>query len=235
MPKKFKGQFSIHPFYLIFSVLMISGSLILSKSILIYKDKINEERELEPVLTDGTFKTGETTAYFLNQKINSPLKPLNENIGVQNVLSAENQDDKWIEVDLTNQKLRAWEGNKLVYEFPVSTGKKQWGTDTPPGVYRIWYKTRYTLMQGGSGSTYYYLPNVPCTQFFYKGFGLHGTYWHNNFGHPMSHGCVNMKTEDACTIFPWTSPPIEGNQTTARPTAEVLGTRVVVHGDTPLE
>ena len=62
-------------------------------------------------------------------------------------------------------------------------------------------------MAGGSKAlgTYYYLPNVPCTMYFYKGYGLHGTYWHNNFGHPMSHGCVNMKTEEACTLFDWAS------------------------------
>jgi hypothetical protein len=90
-------------------------------------------------------------------------------------------------------------------------------------------------MHGGSGSTYYYLPNVPCTQYFNNGFGLHGTYWHNNFGHPMSHGCVNLRTEDACTLFYWTSPPVEADQTMVRPSSEYKGTRVVVHGETPLE
>ena len=51
----------------------------------------------------------------------------------------------------------------------------------------------------------YYLPQVPYTMYFYKGYAIHGTYWHNNFGHPMSHGCVNMRTDDAAWLFNWAS------------------------------
>jgi lipoprotein-anchoring transpeptidase ErfK/SrfK len=51
----------------------------------------------------------------------------------------------------------------------------------------------------------YYLPGVPYTMYFYKGYGLHGTYWHSNFGTPMSHGCVNLKTEDAGWLYNWAS------------------------------
>ena len=70
-------------------------------------------------------------------------------------------------------------------------------------------------MSGGSVAlrTYYYLPNVPYVMFFEndqvagsRGFSIHGTYWHNNFGHPMSHGCVNMKTSEAKLIYHWTNP-----------------------------
>jgi len=67
-------------------------------------------------------------------------------------------------------------------------------------------------MSGGSkeNGTYYYLPNVPYILFYYNnqvpkqyGYSLHGTYWHDNFGTPMSHGCINMKTEDVAQIFNW--------------------------------
>jgi lipoprotein-anchoring transpeptidase ErfK/SrfK len=51
----------------------------------------------------------------------------------------------------------------------------------------------------------YYLPNVPYTMYFYGGYGLHGTYWHNNFGTPMSHGCVNLSTADSGWLFDWAS------------------------------
>jgi lipoprotein-anchoring transpeptidase ErfK/SrfK len=51
----------------------------------------------------------------------------------------------------------------------------------------------------------YDLPNVPYVMYFYQGYGLHGTYWHHNFGHPMSHGCVNFKTEDAGWLYNWAS------------------------------
>jgi lipoprotein-anchoring transpeptidase ErfK/SrfK len=115
--------------------------------------------------------------------------------------------EKRIYVDLTNQTLKAYQGEILFMEAPVSTGK--WGR-TPTGEFKIWAKFRATRMSGGSGNDYYNLPNVPYTMFFSgsgvsagRGFALHGTYWHNNFGHPMSHGCVNMRTVDAQKLFYW--------------------------------
>lgn len=128
----------------------------------------------------------------------------------KNVLGSES--DRWIEINLSEQRLNAWEGGNKVYSYLVSTGK--WAL-TPTGDFKIWTKLAKTTMSGGSKAlgTYYYLPNVPCTMYFYKGYGIHGTYWHNNFGQPMSHGCVNMKTEEACTLFSWAS----------------VGTRVNVH------
>lgn len=51
----------------------------------------------------------------------------------------------------------------------------------------------------------YYLPDVPYTMYFYKGYGIHGTYWHDNFGTPMSHGCVNMRTSEAAWLFDFAS------------------------------
>lgn len=149
------------------------------------------------------------------------------------VLSSKSGDsnniDKHIEVDLTNQKVYAFEGDKKVYDFLVSTGK--WGR-TPTGEFHIWTKLKYALMAGGSKAlnTYYYLPNVPYTMYFYgdgvsksQGYGLHGTYWHHNFGHPMSHGCVNMKTEDAKELFSWAASEQEDG----------TGTRIVIYGTAP--
>lgn len=150
------------------------------------------------------------------------------------------KSEKRIEVDLTNQKLYAFEGNKKKYSFPISSGK--W-YPTPTGEFRIWSKIKYTLMTGGSKAlgTYYYLPNVPYTMFFYnndvpkwKGFGIHGTYWHNNFGHPMSHGCVNMNTDDAKTLFYWANPPIGPEQASIRVEGNE-GTKVIIYGTAPKE
>ncbi|MCL5432588.1 MAG: L,D-transpeptidase [Patescibacteria group bacterium] len=114
------------------------------------------------------------------------------------------ESDRWIEINLTQQRLYAWEGNNQVYNFLVSTGK--WAP-TPVGDYKVWIKLASTTMAGGSKAlgTYYYLPNVPCTMYFYRGYGIHGAYWHNNFGQPMSHGCVNMRPSEACTLFNWSS------------------------------
>lgn len=124
--------------------------------------------------------------------------------------------NKHIYVDLSTQKLYAFENDQLFLETYVSTGKYD---RTPPGEYRIWVKLRSTRMSGGTGYDAYDLPNVPYVLFFYSpdvpktlGYSLHGVYWHNNFGHPMSHGCVNMRTIDAHKIYDWASP------TTQKPT-----------------
>ena len=107
--------------------------------------------------------------------------------------------EHWIDVNLSEQMLYAYEGNTIVASFLVSTGVPAYPTVT--GQYHIYIKLVSTLMAG----TGYYLPDVPYTMYFYKGYGLHGTYWHSNFGHPMSHGCVNMYTPDAEWLFYWAS------------------------------
>ena len=104
---------------------------------------------------------------------------------------------RWIDVNLSKQRLYAYAGNTLVASFLVSTGVHQFPTVT--GQFHIYIKLVSTLMAGDG----YYLPNVPYTMYFYKGYGIHGTYWHHNFGHPMSHGCVNMYTPDAKWMFYW--------------------------------
>jgi lipoprotein-anchoring transpeptidase ErfK/SrfK len=106
---------------------------------------------------------------------------------------------RWIDVNLSQQRLYAYEGNTVVASFLVSTGVRQFPTVT--GQFHIYIKLVSTLMAGDG----YYLPNVPYTMYFYKGYGIHGTYWHHNFGHPMSHGCVNMYTPDAKWMFYWAS------------------------------
>ncbi len=106
---------------------------------------------------------------------------------------------RWIDVNLSKQTLYAYEGNTIVRSFLVSTGVRQFPTVT--GQYHIYVKLLSTLMHGVG----YYLPNVPYTMYFYKSYGIHGTYWHHNFGHPMSHGCVNMYTPDSEWLYYWAS------------------------------
>jgi lipoprotein-anchoring transpeptidase ErfK/SrfK len=103
----------------------------------------------------------------------------------------------WIDVDLSQQMLYAYEGNTIVASFLVSTGVPAFPTVV--GQFHVYMKFEYTLMAGDG----YYLPDVPYTMYFYKGYGIHGTYWHNNFGTPMSHGCVNMYTPDAQWLYYW--------------------------------
>lgn len=152
---------------------------------------------------------------------------------VKPVLSAVSET-KWIEVDLSEQKLIAWEGDHKYLETAISTGLP--GTPTPRGEFKIWIKLRATKMEGGSGRGYYYLPNVPYVMFFenedvpgWKGYGIHGTYWHSDFGTPRSHGCVNVPTPIAKQLYEWTTPVLEEGKGTVRAGAGNLGTRIVIH------
>jgi lipoprotein-anchoring transpeptidase ErfK/SrfK len=103
----------------------------------------------------------------------------------------------WIDVDLTHQMVYAYEGKTIVNSFLVSTGTAQHRTIT--GSFHI-YEKHLTANMWGPG---YFLPDVPYTMYFQKGYALHGTYWHSNFGTPMSHGCVNLYTPDAEWLYYW--------------------------------
>lgn len=188
-------------------------------------------------LSDGGFRPNKKLAFFDYRIIKAP--NYLPRVKTATAVLGENNSKKRIEIDLTNQRLSAYKDNKKVYEFLVSTGK--WGL-TPTGNFRIWNKLRYTLMAGGSVAlgTYYYLPNVPYTMFFYgdnasksMGYGIHGTYWHSNFGHPMSHGCINMKTEEAALLFDWANPSLPENSNSVVATDNDLGTQVIIYGEAP--
>lgn len=181
----------------------------------------------------------QSTGIFHGQEV-LPI-PLASLIKPSSVLGA-SSGDKRIEVDLTNQKVYAYEGTQKVYDFTVSTGK--WAP-TPTGEFTIWAKVRSQKMEGGNKAwgTYYYLPNVPYVMFFYnseiakmRGFSFHGTYWHDNFGHPMSHGCVNMKIADAQMLYDWADPPVTNPKAwSTLASVESPGTRVLIYGETPRE
>lgn len=163
---------------------------------------------------------------------NLPLRPLTTLVETlspfQRQVLGSSTDEKWIEIDLSDQKLIAHQGNSIFLESLISSGL--FGK-TPPGQYAIWYKIRATKMEGGNraANTYYYLPNVPYTMFFKGDFGIHGTYWHQNFGKPMSHGCVNAPTPIAEKLFYWTDPQVPEGQWAIRATDANPGTRVVIH------
>ena len=109
------------------------------------------------------------------------------------------EDVRWINVDLSAQRLTAYEGNTPVRTTLVSTGLPR--TPTPVGQYRIYVKLFKTDMRGPD----YHLRDVPYTMYFYGGYGIHGTYWHSNFGQPMSAGCINLPTAEAEWLFHWAS------------------------------
>ncbi len=138
--------------------------------------------------------------------------------------------EKWIDVDLSEQRVVAYVGLEVIETFIVSTGLP--GTPTVQGEFRIWAKTPLQDMYGGNRAAgdYYYLEDVPWVQYFFEDYAFHGAVWHNNFGQPMSRGCVNMRVEDAQWLFEWASPAMEVDASGWLFTgAEETGTLVVVH------
>jgi lipoprotein-anchoring transpeptidase ErfK/SrfK len=114
---------------------------------------------------------------------------------------------RWIEIDLSRQRLIAWEGKTPVYAVIISTGKPE--TPTPTGTFAVQTQLRSTRMQGAD----YNVPDVPYTLFYSGNYAIHGAYWHHRFGTPVSHGCVNVAVNHARWLFHWAT----------------VGTPVVVH------
>jgi LysM repeat protein len=111
-------------------------------------------------------------------------------------------DTRWVEVDLFEQTLAAYEGERMVYATLVSTGLRGW--DTPPGLFQVWLNVRSRKMSGGYGRPdYYFLEDVPWTMYFNRDIALHTAYWHDGFGYRHSHGCVNLPPSDAKWLFEW--------------------------------
>ena len=103
--------------------------------------------------------------------------------------------DNWIEIDLSEQVLYLHKGDKLAAGFRISSGKR--GTETNPGLFKVYSKySKYTM----SGVDYY-TENIPWVMFYHGEFSIHGAFWHDNFGTPMSHGCVNMTVNDAEWVY----------------------------------
>jgi len=179
----------------------------------------------------GDIDSSQTTAFYEGWEFSVP--SLAFDTSTVSVLGSV-MGDKWIEVDLSEQKLWAREGGGIFLESRISSGLP-W-TPTPQGVFNIWIKLRATKMEGGEGKYYYYLPNVPYVMFFqnaqvpgWKGYGLHGTYWHNDFGRPHSHGCVNLPTEIAKQLYYWVTPVTPEGKNMVYADEANPGTKIVIH------
>lgn len=113
--------------------------------------------------------------------------------------------ERWVGVNLSQQTAVAYEGDQPVYAMMVATGLPK--TPTVQGIFRTWWRIPWRKMVGGSAATggFYYLEEVPWTCYFYDGYALHGAYWHDAFGRPRSHGCVNMSLYDSWWVFQWSA------------------------------
>ncbi len=111
-------------------------------------------------------------------------------------------DRAWVEVNLFEQTLAAYVGDRMVYATLVSTGLRGW--DTPPGLFQVWLRINHRKMSGGyNRPDYYFLEDVPWTMYFNRDIALHTAYWHDGFGYRHSHGCVNLAPLDAKWLFEW--------------------------------
>lgn len=106
-------------------------------------------------------------------------------------------EQPWILIDLSEQHLIAWEGDQPYHAVTVSTGKAE--TPTPTGIFAIQSKHEVARMRGAD----YDVSDVPFTMYYSGGYGIHGAYWHNNFGTPVSHGCTNVAVDHAEILFDW--------------------------------
>jgi lipoprotein-anchoring transpeptidase ErfK/SrfK/LysM repeat protein len=117
-------------------------------------------------------------------------------------VEAREPDAAWIEVNLFEQTLAAYEGDRMVYASLVSTGLRGW--DTPPGLFEVSLRFQWRKMSGAYGRPdYYFLEDVPWTMYFNQDIALHTAYWHDGFGYRHSHGCVNLAPLDARWLYDW--------------------------------
>jgi len=144
--------------------------------------------------------------------------------------------EKWIDVNLSRKTLVALEGDKPVYAALVSPGKKSSNKakdhSTIKGTFRIREKHIAVTMDGDgrvASDLPYSIEDVPYVQYFEGSYALHGAFWHSNFGHEMSHGCVNLSPLDAKKIFFWSEPKLPRGWHAAWSTPDNRGTLVVVH------
>ncbi|MBN2387345.1 MAG: L,D-transpeptidase [Anaerolineales bacterium] len=111
---------------------------------------------------------------------------------------------RWIDIDLYQQTISAYEGNRLVFATMVSTGIDPFWTQ--PGLFAIYEKKEVETMRGAFEadlSDFYYLEDVPWTMYYDQSRALHGAYWHSFFGYPRSHGCVNLSLGDSHWFYDW--------------------------------
>jgi lipoprotein-anchoring transpeptidase ErfK/SrfK len=142
-------------------------------------------------------------------------------------------DEHWIDVDTTSQILVAYVGTRPVFATLVSTGRGKAGTPqaTPVGIHRVWIKLRQSDMDNldvAEAKSPYAVEAVPHVMFFEAGYGIHGTYWHDDFGVQKSHGCVNVSLADARWLFQFASPHLPVGWSAVFPTGLERGTLVRV-------
>jgi lipoprotein-anchoring transpeptidase ErfK/SrfK len=140
--------------------------------------------------------------------------------------------ERWFDINVTKQTLVAYEGTRAVYATLISTGESgledpEHSKATKRGIFRFHTKHVSTTMDSDAVGEEFELRDVPYVQYFEQGYALHGAYWHDRFGTPKSHGCINLTPEDARRLFFFTDPPLpEGWHSVMQ---KLTGTVLFVH------
>jgi lipoprotein-anchoring transpeptidase ErfK/SrfK len=138
------------------------------------------------------------------------------------------ENERWIDVNLTEQTLVAYEGPNPVFATVISSGREKYST--PPGKFRIYGKhVTITMDNPDGGEEAYSIEDVPWTQYFNEGYALHAAFWHDRFGRVRSHGCINLSPGDARRLFFWTGPEVPPGMHGTIATRANPGTLVVIH------
>ncbi len=156
------------------------------------------------LLDDRYYRVFYVPAYYVRLVPDSELTAISPDV---------RSDDKTIVIDLVSQMLTAYEGEKVAFMSRVSSGVRlsEGGFATPKGYFRTTRKRpcRHMANPANAFGSGFDLPGVPWVSYFTSnGIALHGAYWHNNFGVPSSHGCVNMTPQAAKWIYRWTMPTV---------------------------
>lgn len=141
--------------------------------------------------------------------------------------------ERWIDVDVEQQLLVAYEGPSPLFATLVSTGRNSRESKTPLGVFQIWVKLDYSDMDDLERTDVeknYAIQDVPWVQFFRGSYGFHAAFWHNDFGRRRSHGCINLAPPDAKYLFQFTHPVLPPGWNAILPTPADRPTTVVVRG-----
>ncbi|QQG47863.1 MAG: L,D-transpeptidase [Candidatus Woesebacteria bacterium] len=202
---------------------------------LLQKTKVNNlHTACMPQNFAGNYDSSKNLALYQGYNIKIPkLSDFAQNKEDTQVLADVSPSEKWIEISLSDQKLRAWNGQNLYLEEKISTGGAN--SPTPKGEFHIWSKLAYSEIKGGIGSGSYDLPNVPFAMFFegggipsWKGYAINGSYWLKEFGLAQGNGCVNIPVSVAQKLFYWANPSLSQGQTFVRASVDNPGTRVII-------
>ncbi|MEM6291812.1 MAG: L,D-transpeptidase [Myxococcota bacterium] len=179
----------------------------------------HDELLVEPADTDGWYKL-ENGSFVSASDLRVFAAPTERPDGV-------GEGDIWIDVDLDPQVLTVMLGDAPIYATLVSSGFK---SPTPRGLFRIHNKLAVGSMSSSPGADDFYdVQAVPHVQYFLGSFALHSAYWHDYFGRPLSHGCVNLSPKDAQHVFSLTTPTLPGGWIHGYESSEHLGTTVHIH------